>query len=178
MITHLHPMLVHFPIALLFLYVLIETGSVALRRPAWRATSYILLLFGVIGGIAAIGAGWLAEEAAEKSGVPEALIETHEQLGIATLVLFGGLLVWRTLRRRAEPGRATAVATIAIGVLGLVGLSATGYYGGQLVYDFGAGVTQTTARVAADTPRGGGASARSDPDPTGRAPVQRSNTTD
>lgn len=135
----LHPMIVHFPIALLLTSVLFDAASHFFKRESLRDSALWLLVLGLIGGIAASIAGDFAEEAAEKAGIAESLIETHESLAFVTMGIFGVLLLWRVFLRNQFSGRLLAiyllVATIGVGTL-----SATGYYGGDLVYEHGAGV--------------------------------------
>ena len=145
--THpLHPMLVHFPIALLFVSVLFDLASTALRRESLREGALWLLGLGLLGGIAAAIAGGLAEHAAEKAGVAEALIETHETLAFVTIGIMAILFLYRLLFRNRFGMKALA-AYLVVAAIGLVAISATGYTGGDLVYEHGAGMN-TAPRIA------------------------------
>ncbi len=145
--TLLHPMLVHFPIALLITSVLFDVLGAWLTRESLREGALWLLVLGVLTGLAAFASGDVAAEAAEKAGVAESLIETHEHLAGATLGVFGALLVWRLLLRNRFSPR-TRVAYLMVAIVGLGLLSATGHYGGSLVYEHGAGVNAAAARTA------------------------------
>lgn len=134
-----HPMLVHFPIALLFASVLFDLASKALMRDSLREGTLWLLGLGLLGGIVAAIAGGQAEGAAEKAGVAEALIETHETLAYITLGITAILFLSRLLLRNRFSTRALA-AYLVVATLGLVSVSATGHTGGNLVYEHGAGV--------------------------------------
>lgn len=81
----LHPMLVHFPIALLFTSVLFDIVATWFKRETFREGALWLLMIGLTGGIAASVAGGWAEEAAEQAGIAESLIEIHETLAFATI---------------------------------------------------------------------------------------------
>ena len=135
----LHPMIVHFPIALLITSVLFDAASHMFTRDSLRDGALWLLILGLMGGIAASIAGDWAEEAAEKAGIAESLIETHESLAFATLAIFGLLFVWR-LYLRNQFTRHTLAIYLLVATVGIGTLSATGYYGGDLVYEQGAGV--------------------------------------
>ena len=136
----LHPVLVHFPIALLFVSVLFDLLSTRLSRESFREGALWLLGLGLTGGIAAALAGGMAEDAAEKAGIAESLIERHEALAQATLVIMAILLLSRLLlRNRFSPRSFAAYLTVA--AVGLLALIATGHTGGDLVYKHGAGVT-------------------------------------
>ncbi|MGD9851218.1 MAG: DUF2231 domain-containing protein [Nitrospirales bacterium] len=138
----LHPMLVHFPIALLFTSVLFDAAGAWTKRDHFRDSALWLLILGLLGGIAAAIAGDWAEEAAEKAGIAESMIETHETLAFVTLGIFGVLLLGRLLLR-TQFTRKTLVPYFLIAAIGLGTLSVTGHYGGDLVYEQGAGVTHT-----------------------------------
>ncbi len=145
--TLLHPMLVHFPIALFITSVLFDVLGVWLKHESLREGALWLLVLGVLTGLAAFASGDLAAEAAEKAGVAESLIETHEHLAGATVGLFGALLVWRLLLRNRFSPR-TQIAYLMVAIVGLGLLSATGHYGGSLVYEHGVGVNAPAARTS------------------------------
>lgn len=152
--SHLHGMIVHFPIALLFASVAIE---VLAQYPPWRdrlqTASFITLLFGTLGAAMAVISG------PERVADSFALGETHEHFAQATLVLFGFLLVWRLGMlwwKRTFDTKLMAVYLVlcAIG-LGLLGY--TGFLGGTMVYDQAAGVrTNGQLVVPINTERQGG----------------------
>ena len=135
----LHPMLVHFPIALLFVSVLFDVVGRVFARDSLCEGAHWLLGLGFLGGIAAAIAGNLAEHAAEKAGVAERLIETHETLAYVTLGIMAVLFAVRLLLRNRFGTRALA-AYLALATAGLVAISATGHTGGNLVYEHGAGM--------------------------------------
>ncbi len=135
----LHPILVHFPIALLLTSVLFDATGAVTKREAMREGGLWLLILGLLGGASAAVAGTFAEEAAEKAGVAKSLIETHETLAFLTLGIFGALLAYRLVLRNRFATVTLAVYLIGA-VIGAGTLSATGYFGGHLVYEHGAGV--------------------------------------
>lgn len=135
----LHPILVHFPIALLFTSVLFDVIANRLKKDSFREGAFWLLILGLAGGVAATIAGSWAEEAAEKAGIAESLMETHETLAFVTLGIFGVLLLGRVFLKNQFTTK-TFVPYFLIALVGLGTLSATGYFGGDLVYEHGAGV--------------------------------------
>lgn len=83
----LHPALVHLPIGILSLYTLCEFfrfGSF-FRSDAWKKSKAIMVIFGVVGGIAAFTAGDALGETYRSS----LLIERHETFALATLWTYG-----------------------------------------------------------------------------------------
>ena len=143
----IHPMVVHFPIALLMASVAFDLLASRWRLRSFRDASFYTLIGGLAGAALAVLTGALAEESVEKSGVPKAALEIHEGLGYATLWLFLGLFLLRLAMRRSWLRELPAVS-MAFGLIGILVLAATGYYGGSLVYEFGAGVVAPSRALA------------------------------
>jgi len=150
-IALIHPMLVHFPIVLLItavamdIIVLLIKKDLANRECLPLIALSALLLGTVSAGIAAIF-GDIALEQAISLGFPSGPLETHEMFALITLVVFivHSLLrlfaVWRRYPLRGFSGWISALP----GMVGLVLLIATAYFGGELVYHFGVNVASVT----------------------------------
>ncbi len=145
-ITHIHPMLVHFPLALVpvalgvQLYALLR-GQGLFGRGCAQVTGLGLLALAALAAVVAAMFGDVALDAAVDAGVPDNLLEEHEDLGQMSAVLLvlltavGGWL----FRRRPDPGTADRVFWLAgAGVLAV--LLVTAWHGGHLVYDLGVNV--------------------------------------
>jgi len=135
----IHPMVVHFPIALLITSVVFDLLATRWRRESFQEAGFYTLLAGLLGAVVAVVTGAMAEEAAEGNGIPEPVLEIHEALGYATLLFFIGLLALRLLMRWGLIRKMPALY-LTMGFIGVVILTMAGYVGGSLVYDFGAGV--------------------------------------
>jgi uncharacterized membrane protein len=140
---HLHPMLVHFPIALLIISVLFDAAGVVFKRDSLRESALWLLGLGLLGGVGAVLSGDMAEEVAEKAGIAEALLERHETWALVTMWIFGVLFVGRLFLRNHFTTLTLAIYLV-IASIGIGTLTVTGYLGGDLVYEYGAGVRQVT----------------------------------
>jgi len=141
----LHPVVVHFPIALLSTSVLFELLGLYFRRDDFRRIGFWLLMVGMTAGIIAAGFGVWGEDAAKKLGVPESAIETHESFAVSTLITFGLLLIYRwRIRERWTPIHNKIY--LAGALAGVLLLGTTGYLGGDLVYRYGAGVLKEADR--------------------------------
>lgn len=139
--THpLHPMLVHFPIALLLTSLAFDLLSVRWQSDRFRITSLHTLVAGLLGTVLALLTGGIAEEAVEHSGVPEGPLDLHESLAFATFWIFVVVLGLRMAMRWGMINDRYWL-TIVLAGIGTVILLITSYYGGSLVYDFGAGVS-------------------------------------
>lgn len=144
--THpLHPMVVHFPIALLSTAILFQVLEALLKRDFFREAALWLLSLGMLGAVVAIVTGILQEEAVEAAGVPEHAIERHETAAFATVAVFAVLWTMRRFRGRRWVPTHPAIASV-LALAGLILLGVTGYLGGSLVYTHGAGVERPAAQ--------------------------------
>lgn len=132
----LHPVAVHFPIALLTAGFVFE--AFRFKSPApWLASAASWLLWAGTAAIwAAVGLGLLAERTVPHVPAAWEVLAEHEVLGFWAAGLFTGLSGWRIFWR--EKGRSILWAAwlVAVGVL-----FAAGYHGGELVFRYGVGVT-------------------------------------
>lgn len=99
----IHPMVVHFPIALLLTSWLSNVLAFRWRGEQFRETSRTLLVLGVLAAAAALLTEHFAEEAIERSGnIPKQAIETHEELAFVVFWFFVGLLGLRLASYRGS----------------------------------------------------------------------------
>lgn len=135
----IHPMVVHFPIALLLASTLFDALACRWRPEQFRNTSFSLLVLGVLAAAVAVLTGHLAEDAVERSGISKQAIEIHEELGGSVFWVFLGLL---SLRVMSSWGlmRERPALVLGLGVAGSLLLLVASYFGGDLVYRYGAGV--------------------------------------
>jgi uncharacterized membrane protein len=133
-------MVVHLPIALLSASVLFDLVSIRWRAEEMRAASFYTLALGVAGALVSVITGGMAEEAVEHSGVPKSVLEIHETLGFGTFWVFAGLLAVLVAERLGWIDERPYVR-MALGAGAVIVLVIASYYGGSLVYDYGAGVS-------------------------------------
>lgn len=133
-----HPMLVHFPIALLIAGVLFEFIAIIVRKDRTKPSSAGLacVVVGALGAGAAAWAGWLnADLETHGRGVAD-LMETHRWLGIIAASLAGLALVAGLIGVSGKARAMTAVYRIAL-VLAAGVVGAAGHWGGSMVYGEG-----------------------------------------
>jgi uncharacterized membrane protein len=141
----LHPLVVHFPIAFLFLAALTSLIWLAGGAPFWRNVMLILLIAGFVGGLGAYFTGGAAEKFAEGSRRLELFGEQHETLALLTLVAAGlalfvlsAYLGAYTRRLPTQPGDKDLMAVrIIVTVLVLAAavlVGRTGHLGGLMVW--------------------------------------------
>ncbi len=134
----LHPMVVHFPIALLFSAFLIETLALLLRKDSWHRISRWNLLLGTGGAVGAVLTGRHAMGVAKHSFEIYQIMELHERLGYVVLTLVVTLATWRLVTRDRLTHRVRWVAWAALALTcGVMAFSA--HLGGRMVYEFGVG---------------------------------------
>lgn len=138
-----HPLVVHFPIALLLLGGGVAVVYAATGRALWRAGTGLLVSLGTLGAWAANATGEALYAHVEGSPIVEELVGLHELLGKWTLALGAaatlvwlGVLAWRRRTERDHEPDPLAVrlvlAVLALAAAVLVAL--TGRLGGVMVW--------------------------------------------
>jgi uncharacterized membrane protein len=145
----LHPIIVHFPIALLiFAPILIVLGMIFHKNgKAFMVSAFVMMLIGTIATFVAVATGNSAGELAERMANVEAVLENHEELAETTRNIFTALtaifaaIVFVPMIFKKELGR-TVMIPISLAFLlfygaGAVVLMNTAHEGGRLVHEFG-----------------------------------------
>lgn len=158
----IHPMLVHFPIATLYittafaLLALLPKGAPI--RPALRP----LLLLSFLSVVLAVLAGFVAEaHLLLLTPAERQILERHKGFGEWTAILtLLSLLIALTKRRERASGQAAALPALSLLFLlaATLSVSAAGYFGGALVYEHGVGVAKSAGPTAELPTRRAGAS--------------------
>jgi len=137
----LHPIVVHFAIALTLFGVALDVAALWLGRSAWHVSARICLAWGVTAMLVSAGAGWFDHEQLHSSSGHSAasgeLMELHETLGWALVGVFGllGVARWRA-------GDRVPRALLALLAAAGLGLLVQGHIGGTLVFRHGLGVVE------------------------------------
>lgn len=135
----LHAALNDLPTALLLTAVVFDLLALATRRASLRQVSFWTLVVGAIGGAAAVTSGLQAEDHIDHGEAVHRVMETHEQLGLITLGVFGVLTLWRIFReRRMGTLERSLILLLSIGGVGV--LCATANYGGRLIFEHAAAI--------------------------------------
>jgi uncharacterized membrane protein len=137
-LQNIHPLLVHFPIALLSAATLMYWLGFLARRESWLWTGLWTLVLGALGAAAAVGSGLYAEPGVMLApSVKTALLAYHKRIMIAVLILSALLALWAMAARPMPArGRGVFLATLVV-VVALIAKGAD--YGGRMVYDYNAG---------------------------------------
>ncbi|WP_245631739.1 DUF2231 domain-containing protein [Alicyclobacillus ferrooxydans] len=141
----IHPMVVHFTIAIVYL-----AGFAGLIGVVWRGRDgffpklYLLMLFLAILATIAAGAAGVISESYLKSiphGVASTL-ETHKSYGELTgvsVVIAFVLQSWRWWRKK--PLWSVSLVSLLFAIVAVVFVSMAGHLGGMMVYHHGLGVS-------------------------------------
>lgn len=131
--TPLHPLLVHFPIALLIFGVIAQIVAIW-KKPFFDQLALFLFSSGFITGVIAYISGDGAEHFARNQGQNiHGIVHTHETYALITLFIFGAVVLLKWLSKfNILPALLPIV--IILSLAGTVTLSLTGHYGGKMVY--------------------------------------------
>ena len=143
-IPYWHPIVVHFPVALLPFGAAAAVVYAAVGRRFWRAVALLAFAAGALGAWASVATGDVLYEAMEGTPVVEALVEQHETYGewalwtsvVVVLVLSGAMgWSWRTERgpmERDPLALRLLVLALSLAAAGLVAFA--GHLGGTMVW--------------------------------------------
>jgi uncharacterized membrane protein len=153
MTYNLHPIFVHFPIALLFLYSIIKVLPLQKWVPSvgWRDIERVLLVVGVLGAFTALATGDAAEHLARPS---RQLVGAHANFASIATFIYGALLAgeiaavinaqsivygkkWQwvsTILRFIETLLCNHMVSFILAIVGFVAISITGMLGGVMAY--------------------------------------------
>jgi len=150
-VTLLHPVFVHFTVALFIVAVALDIVGKIWNRPSLHSAAWINLLLSAVATALTVAAGLAAEMRLLIDPHVHMTLTTHKQLAFGVAACLALLVIWRGALGGAFPTRGW-LAYLALGVLG-VGLTvATGRRGAELVYIEGVGV-QAVDRLAFDSHR-------------------------
>lgn len=134
--SHLHPMLVHFPIALVMFGFLAELAFLFLKKEiSLSRMGYYLLIAGTLAALVA----WLTGNffTSPMDGAAGQVKETHELFATITLILLLGTSILRTtLLMMKNENSVLRTLSFILYALAAVTVSITGYLGGSLVYNY------------------------------------------
>lgn len=137
-----HPMSVHFPIVLLIIWPIIEGLSIKLKKGEWGQLSTGILGLSLLAALFATITGQAAFDEAIAAGYDSDLLERHTLDAdlIPWMVILLGIARFMFPKKLGIKGRWLAVS-LGFGLAAF--LVKVSYEGGNLVYKYGVGVSQT-----------------------------------
>lgn len=146
----LHPLIVHFPVALLLVAPLFIVIGALLQPEKGRVylfSALILMALGTTAVFVALETGEAAAKLAERTPEINAVLEHHEQLAETTriafsvlTVIFAAIILLPRLLRRSPgwlAGRGLLLLFLVVYGAGMLLLVNTAHNGGRLVHEFG-----------------------------------------
>lgn len=132
--AHLHPMLIHFPIALVIFGFLAEILGLSFKNEVWLSkTGFFLLVFGTGSALLAAFTGLFFTR--EVSGLAIEVEERHELFAWITVVLLFATTSLRVYIEETKQERLRWLMLFLYGV-SVVSVIATGLLGGTLVHKY------------------------------------------
>jgi len=165
----LHPLIVHFPIALLLiapLFVVVGAILAPQKGRTWFLTALVLMAVGTFSIFVSVSTGEAAGELADRNPAVSAVLERHQELAETSRIVFAVLtvifatIVLAPMALRRVSGRVTSSVLALVFLLfygaGALLLVNTAHNGGRLVHELGvhAMVAQSAGPEVAAAPAG------------------------
>lgn len=135
----LHPMVVHFPIALYLLGGLFTLGYLWRRTPDFERFAYWTFLLAWISVAAAVLAGLIDQGPLDPNDPRRGTLNNHITAGLALLVV-NGLVVYYRFRWPDVLATSRRWQYLGLMAAGVVALVITGWLGGELVFTLKVGI--------------------------------------
>lgn len=138
--THLHPMIVHFPIALIIVGFLADTLFIFYKRESWLSKAgFSLMLLGTLAaGVAFLTGEFFTSEPTEGEIVK--IYNLHTTGALITLITMSLVSLFRiyvVLKQMEERFRWVVYSLYLVGT---AAVSFTGFMGGTMVYGYMLGI--------------------------------------
>lgn len=137
--ANIHPLVVHFPIAFLVAFFIMDLLGSMVQKDSWRQLATGLLYLGTLAAGAAVAAGLMAEGSVEHGENVHLIMERHQLFGISVLCLSVVLSLWRLLSGGIVRGVSNIVFIIFAALLNIL-LMLGADLGGLMVYKHGVAV--------------------------------------
>jgi uncharacterized membrane protein len=143
-----HPLVVHFPIALVAVAAALLLAARLLRSESLAATAATVgtwnLCLGAVAAIFALATGLGAVLDLDVSAAVRQAISAHMKWAVFTTLLLVLLAVWRGAG--TAPGSRPSWIFLGVLLAASAALGVTGYRGGENVYEYGVGVKKIAVR--------------------------------
>ena len=133
-LAEIHSKLIHFPIALLVIYPIIELLFFITNKVYFNKTSFLFLSIGVVSSFFAVLSGNQAFELiTDWSTASKQIFEQHQYYANITVWFFTALLLVKfVLFKKYSSKRIIALILFLVSLAGLIAVYQTGHYGGLL----------------------------------------------
>jgi uncharacterized membrane protein len=134
-----HPLFVHFPIAIYLLGVLLTVGYLWRREPDYDRFAYWSFFLSWIAAVVAALVGLVDRGALDYNDPRQAALDQHITQGVL-FIIFNGLVLYSRFRWPNLLDTSRRWTYLALLLLGVVTLVASGWFGGKLVYEHQIGI--------------------------------------
>lgn len=128
---NIHPLFVHFPIALLLTGLLLDGLGFVFKKSGLSTAGWWCFGLGVVAAVITVFTGLRAAETISLSQEASEVLEMHEHFQLYSTAVLVGLLIWRCIKWNLIPPLASMYFIITILAVGAISYGA--HYGGQLV---------------------------------------------
>ena len=145
-LQNVHPLFVHFPVALILVTLLFEGLWWITKRSEFRSFATYLLYLSALSAVAAVFTGYIASDSLSHDSPGHEIVHEHRNvmLWMSGALLITALSVIRL--RSLREGKARCLLIVALfAISGLLVYGAD--KGGRLVFEFGMGVKATSAKA-------------------------------
>jgi uncharacterized membrane protein len=135
-LNHLHPMIVHFPVALIVVGFLLELLYLLFKKEfCLTKAGFYLMILGTLGAIAAFLTGEFFTT--ELTGNAGQVQETHELFAIITMItMIIATLIRVYLFTKNKETTSLKWIVFSLYAVGAMMVGITGFFGGSLVYNY------------------------------------------
>ncbi len=156
-IPNLHPLFVHFPIALLSVSAFLHLATKAMQGKPYYAhpcaiLAHTTLWLAALTALPAVLFGWQAFNSVNHDDAGHTVMLTHRAWALATFAVIAVVAAWDVWRNKVDiaPKWSFSLAVLVAWVM----LSITAWHGGELVYRHGLGVMSLPAAAEDLHPHG------------------------
>jgi uncharacterized membrane protein len=135
--SHLHPMIVHFPIALITIGFLTDVLALFFKEEKWLPKAGLFLM--VTGALAAVAA-WSTGQVFTTEPTQGAIVEVfnkHETAALITMIIMligSAFRIWLVINNKEESN--LRWVTFGLYFIGFCAVTFTGFMGGTMVYNY------------------------------------------
>ncbi len=133
-LAHIHPKIVHFPLAFLFLYPLMELIFIITKKDFFTKAATLFLVIGTIGALVAVFTGNQAYSIIKNwNNESTNIFNSHQNFANLTMWFFTGLLALKIfLLSKRKIDLKKIIVLFLLSLIGCYLVYQTGNYGGKL----------------------------------------------
>ncbi len=137
---NLHPLLVHFPIALFTLAFALEIIEL-FKKESFKNSSFLILTFAILCAILAVQTGNIEAQTLNLSGKAKEILYQHQSSANFSLFLLALVFMLKLyiVLNRGRTKRSMVLILFALYLLGLLFIYRTALLGTKLVFEYGIG---------------------------------------